>query len=191
MQAFYILATQAFYTLATEVFCTLTTQMFYNLAMQVFYNLTTQTFYTETPTPFLCLYHPTQIPYPAPPIHCPPIYCHTQIPTFLIEMLSRTSTVHLTLIKIKTRQDKDADSLHSHTIPLHTSPNCPAPSLVSKVRVERSISHLSLVSRDKSSMTGCGLGQGLISRWHRPSALSVQDKSTSVHSLCLLEAMVL
>ena len=162
------------------------TQIFYSAPPTPYLYHLTQTFYPEPPTPILHKFHNQHLPSIVPCLYCP-----TQTPTFLTEMLSRTSTVHLTLIKIKTRQDKDADSLRSHAVPLHTSPNCPAPSLVSKVRVERSISHLSLVSRDKSSMTGCSLGQGLTSRWQRPSELSVQDKSTLVHSLRLLEAMVL
>ena len=54
-------------------------------------------------------------------------------------------------------------------LPLQTSPNMPCPTLSMNSRELRGISYLSRRVLDKSSVTGVGLGHGLLNFTHRPS----------------------
>lgn len=57
-------------------------------------------------------------------------------------------------------------------VPIHTSPNCPLPSLLINWRDSRGISQTSLVLTDRSVSLGIPLWQGTTKRQHRPAALS-------------------
>lgn len=60
----------------------------------------------------------------------------------------------------------------SLSIPIHTSPNCPLPSLLINCRDSRGISQTSLVLTDRSVSLGIPLWQGTTRRQQRPAALS-------------------
>lgn len=62
-------------------------------------------------------------------------------------------------------------------LPYHTSPKLPCPNLRRSCTSERSISHWSLRSGDRSHIWGLGFGQGLASTWHKPRAFSMNRKT--------------
>uniref|UniRef100_A0A6B0UBU3 Putative secreted protein n=1 Tax=Ixodes ricinus TaxID=34613 RepID=A0A6B0UBU3_IXORI len=57
--------------------------------------------------------------------------------------------------------------------PYQTSPKFPLPSLRMSCTELRGISHSSRVSGDRSQTTGLGLGQAMVSLWHKPFAPSM------------------